>query len=63
MDIAAISMMSSQINVSNQADILMLKKVMNTATEQQADGLMQLMSATAPSISPPNLGNNIDIAV
>lgn len=62
MDIAAISMMSSQINVSNQADILMLKKVMNTATEQ-ADGLMQLMSATAPSISPPNLGNNIDIAV
>jgi len=62
MDIAAISMISSQINVSNQADILMLKKVMNTATEQ-SDGLMLLMAVTAPSISPPNIGNTIDIAV
>ena len=62
MDVAALSTMSSQMNVSNQAGILMLKKVMNTATEQ-ADGLMLLMAATAPSISPPNLGNNIDISV
>lgn len=62
MDIGALSMMSSQIDVSNQATMLVLKKAMNTATEQ-TDGLMQLISATDTPVSPPNLGNNIDISV
>lgn len=62
MDIGALSMMSSQINVSNQATMLVLKKAMNTATEQTA-GLIQLISATDTPVSPPNLGNNIDISV
>lgn len=62
MDIAALATMSSQIKVANQASILVLKQAMN-ASAQQADGLMQLMDVTAPSVSPPNLGNNIDISV
>jgi hypothetical protein len=62
MDIAALATMSSQINISTQADILVLKKAMDTTTEQ-SNGLLQLMNTAAPAVSPPNLGNNIDISV
>lgn len=62
MDIAAFSIMSSQMNVANQASILVLKQAMNTSA-QQSDGLLQVMNAGSASISPPNLGNNIDISV
>ncbi|SDD55997.1 YjfB family protein [Sporomusa acidovorans] len=62
MDIAALATMSSQMNISTQADILVLKKAMDTTTEQ-SNGLLQLMNTASPAVSPPNLGNNIDISV
>jgi hypothetical protein len=62
MDIAALSTMSSQMNIASQASILVLKQAMDTSS-QQADGLMQLMNVAAASISPPHLGNNIDISI
>lgn len=62
MDIAALSTMSSQMNIASQASILVLKQAMD-ASSQQADGLMQLMNVAAANISPSHLGNTIDIAI
>lgn len=60
MDIAALSTAAAQASVNQQANILMMKKVMDTAAEQN-QGLLQLMGA-APALSPAHLGNNIDIS-
>ncbi len=62
MDIAALATMSSQMNLASQASILVLKQAMDTSAEQ-TNGLMQLMDVAAANISPPNLGNNIDISI
>ncbi|HWR44820.1 YjfB family protein [Sporomusa sp.] len=61
MDIAALSAAVSQASVSNQASLLVMKKVMDTATTQN-QGLIELLPATASRISPPHLGNSIDIS-
>ncbi|WP_083249230.1 YjfB family protein [Bacillus solimangrovi] len=55
MDIAAISMALSQMNVQSQVDISMMKKTMNTA-EQQGNALMEMLQAPHPTA-----GRNIDI--
>lgn len=62
MDIAALATMSSQMNLASQASILVLKQAMDTSAEQ-TNGLMQLMDVATANISPPNLGNNIDISI
>lgn len=62
MDIAALATTASQARVNSQASILVMKKVMDTASDQ-SQGLLALMSTSAPSISLPHLGNNIDISV
>ncbi len=61
MDIAALATVATQVSVSQQANILMMKKVMDTSSEQ-SQSLLQLMGA-APALSPSHLGNNIDISV
>jgi hypothetical protein len=60
MDIAALSIVSSQSQVQQAAGIAMLKKTMDVADEQSI-ALQQMMSS-AP-ISDPNLGQNIDISI
>ncbi|HWR09265.1 YjfB family protein [Sporomusa sp.] len=60
MDIAALSSAVSQASVSNQANILVMKKVMDTA-DTQSQGLLELLPATS-RISPSHLGNSIDIS-
>jgi hypothetical protein len=62
MDIAALATGMSQGQLLTNASILVMKKVMDTTTEQSQD-LIQLMSALAAPASPPHLGNNIDISV
>ncbi|QDR82835.1 YjfB family protein [Sporomusa termitida] len=62
MDIAALSSAASQMNVSNQASILVMKKVMDAASAQN-QGLLELLPATAARISPSHLGNSINISV
>lgn len=61
MDIAALATVAAQSNVSQQASILMMKKVMDTATDQ-SQSLLQLMGA-GPALSPAHLGNTIDISI
>ena len=61
MDIAALATGAAQANVSQQASILMMKKVMDTATDQ-SQSLLQLMGA-GPALSPAHLGNSIDISI
>ncbi len=61
MDIAALSSAVSQASISNQASILVMKKVMAAASTQN-QGLLELLPATAASISPSHLGNYIDIS-
>ena len=62
MDIAALATTASQARVNNQASILVMKKAMDTASDQ-SQGLLALMSTSStPSISLPHLGNNIDIS-
>lgn len=61
MDIAALATVATQANISQQANILMMKKVMDTATTQ-SQNLLQLLG-TGPALSPSHLGNNIDISI
>lgn len=61
MDIAALATVATQVKVNQQADILMMKKVMDTASEQ-SQGLLQLLGS-GPALSPSHLGNSIDISV
>ena len=62
MDIAALSLVNSQANIQNQASILVLRKAMDTASQQGQDTVNMLSTAAVPP-SLPNLGNNIDISV
>ena len=62
MDIAALSLVNSQANIQNQASILVLRKAMDTSSQQGQDTVNMLSTAAVPP-SLPNLGNNIDISV
>ncbi|MPN59532.1 hypothetical protein SDC9_207253 [bioreactor metagenome] len=61
MDIAALSIVSTQASAQNAASIMVLKKSMDTL-EQNGQGLVNLINASAPIISPPHLGKSIDIS-
>ena len=60
MDIAALSVASSQTNVQQAAGISVMKMAMNV-TKEQGDAINQLVSA--PAMADPNLGQNIDLLV
>lgn len=62
MDIAALSIISSQASAQNDASIMILRKAMDTM-EQNGQGLVNLINASAPVISPPHLGQSIDISI
>ncbi|MGI6093369.1 MAG: putative motility protein [Veillonellaceae bacterium] len=62
MDIAALSIISSQASAQNDASILILRKTMDTM-EQNGQGLVNLINTSMPIISPPHLGNNVDINI
>ncbi|GBG58303.1 hypothetical protein SPFL3102_02025 [Sporomusaceae bacterium FL31] len=57
MDIAALSLINSQMNVQNDASILVLKKAMDTA---ELNSQTMISDLVPPS---PHVGNSIDIKV
>jgi hypothetical protein len=59
-DIAALSIMSSQNNVQNQASILMMRKILDT-TQQNGQATIDLLASASPKLSPDHLGHSIDI--
>ena len=56
MDVAALSMAMSQVNVAQQVSVSLTKDVMDNA-EAQASQLLQMMEQSVN----PNVGSNIDI--
>lgn len=60
MDIAALSMVSSQSSAQNAAGIMVLKKAMNTM-DQTGQAVVNLIQTATPALSLPHLGQNIDI--
>ncbi|WP_303870652.1 YjfB family protein [Acetobacterium wieringae] len=68
MDIAALSMGLSQIQVSQQASMSVMKMAMETGTEQMTDMMAMIETATpAASVAgpapDPNIGQLLDISV
>lgn len=63
MDIAAASVALNQGQVQQQASLMVMRKVMDTA-EQNGQALTDMLAATpAPRISPAHLGQQVDISV
>lgn len=58
MDIAATSIVMSQMNVMNQANISVMKMAMNTENQSAAQ-MTQMMGNFAVD---PNLGSNLDVS-
>lgn len=58
MDIPALSMSLSQIDVSNKVGVAMLSKSLDTM-EQMGEGMTKMMEASVT----PHLGQNIDLSV
>ena len=58
MDIPALSIAMSQINVTNQYNVAMLSKTLDTI-EQSGDMMIKLMEQSVT----PHLGQHIDITV
>ncbi len=68
MDIAALSMGMSQMQVTQQASVSVMKMAMETGTEQMTD-MMAMVETSAPVAavtgpSPdPNIGQLLDISI
>lgn len=63
MDIAAVSMALSQVNLSSQVGIAVLDKAMETG-EDLGNGLVQMIdSAEMERSVNPNLGGNFDVRI
>lgn len=63
MDIAAVSMALSQVNLSSQVGIAVLDKAMET-NEDLGNGLVQMInSAEMEQSVNPNLGGNFDVRI
>lgn len=60
MDIAALATASSLSNVQDQASVLIMRKAMDVAT-QNGQALLGLLD-TIPKMSPPHLGQAVDIS-
>ncbi|MFV0520330.1 MAG: YjfB family protein [Lachnospirales bacterium] len=59
MDIASLSMAVSQVNISQQASISVLKNAMDTAVQQSGE-LMEMMETVSVD---PNSAGLLDVAV
>lgn len=62
MDIAALSVVSTQTSAQNAAGIMIMKKTMD-AMEQTGQGVINLLQSAAPVPTLPYLGKNVDISV
>lgn len=68
MDIAALSMGMSQMQVAQQASLSVMKMAMETGTQQMTD-MIAMVETSAPSVSvagpspDPNIGQLLDISV
>lgn len=65
MDIAALSMGMSQMQVAQQASISVMKMAMETGTEQMTD-MVAMVETASPVAGPapdPNIGQLLDISV
>lgn len=61
MDIAALSVMSSQYNLQSQASLLMMGKILDS-TQQSGQATVDLLASVSPKLSPEHLGQSIDIS-
>ena len=65
MDIAGLSMALSQLKVSQQANISIMKKAMDTG-EMQTDAMVQMIEKSTAIMEQsinPHLGGNLDITI
>ncbi len=65
MDITALSMAMSQINLGQQVDLAVFNLAKN-ASEAQTEGLIKMMETSSSSMElsiNPHIGGNIDIIV
>ncbi len=68
MDIAALSMGMSQMQIAQQASVSVMKMAMETGSEQMAD-MIAMVETSTPSVSvagpspDPNIGQLLDITV
>lgn len=61
MDIPALSMISAQTSTQSAADLLIMKQVMDS-TAEDGQAMVDLLNTSAPRISPPHLGQSVDIS-
>jgi hypothetical protein len=61
MDIAALSVMSSQNSLQNQASLLMMRNILDTS-QQNGQATIDLLASASPKLSPSHLGQSIDIS-
>lgn len=62
MDIAALSMGMSQMQVAQQASVSVMKMAMDTGTEQMTD-MMEMVESVAGPSPDPNIGQLLDVTV
>lgn len=62
MDIPNLSVMSSQTAFQSTASLLIMKKVLDSSTQNGQD-MVALLDTSTPRISPSNLGQAVDISV
>jgi len=61
MDIPSLSTMASLGTIQNQASLMVMKKVMDMG-QQNGQAMTDLLVSAAPKLSPPYLGQTIDIS-
>lgn len=65
MDIAALSVLSQQAQVKQQASLSVMKMVMDSST-QQTQSVLETVAETTKALElsvNPQLGNNLDVSV
>ncbi|WP_041671344.1 YjfB family protein [Acetobacterium woodii] len=62
MDIAALSMGMSQMQVAQQASVSVMKMAMDTGSEQMTEMVKMVDSGAGPS-PDPNIGQFLDVTV
>jgi len=62
MDIAALSTVSANVRIQQEVSVLNMKRAMEL-TEQNGQGVQQLIQSTQGQSLEPQLGKNVDIAI
>lgn len=61
MDIAVLSTVSANVRIQQEVSVLNMKRAMEL-TEQNGQGIQQLIQSVGQSLEP-HLGKNVDIAI